>query len=133
MPRKSRSGGPWFGRGSSPNRTTKKSRAPAYFTFRPRQAPRPARCIRRRLPRTRPRYPAPPTSSGGPRSITIAVGGFLRRRMRVLLVEDDKTIADFVAKGLHEASYAVDVVGRGDEGLSRALAEPYDAAVVDVM
>jgi two-component system OmpR family response regulator len=53
--------------------------------------------------------------------------------MRVLLVEDDKTIADFVAKGLREAGYAVDVVGRGDEGLVRALGEPYDAAVVDVM
>jgi two-component system, OmpR family, response regulator len=53
--------------------------------------------------------------------------------MRVLLVEDDKTIADFIAKGLREAGYAVDVVGRGDEGLVSALAEPYDAAVVDVM
>jgi DNA-binding response OmpR family regulator len=53
--------------------------------------------------------------------------------MRVLLVEDDKTIADFVAKGLREAGYAVDVVGRGDEGLVSALAEAYDAAVVDVM
>jgi two-component system OmpR family response regulator len=53
--------------------------------------------------------------------------------MRVLLVEDDGTIAEFVAKGLREAGYAVDAVGRGDEGLARALAEPYDAAVVDVM
>ena len=53
--------------------------------------------------------------------------------MRVLLVEDDKTIADFVAKGLREAGYAVDVVGRGDEGLVSAVTEPYDAAVVDVM
>jgi len=53
--------------------------------------------------------------------------------MRVLIVEDDKTIADFVAKGLREAGYAVDVVGRGDEGLVSALGEPYDAAVVDVM
>jgi two-component system OmpR family response regulator len=53
--------------------------------------------------------------------------------MRVLVVEDDSTIASFVAKGLQEAGYAVDVAADGDRGLELALHEPYDAAVLDVM
>ncbi len=53
--------------------------------------------------------------------------------MRVLVVEDDATIASFVAKGLQEAGYAVDIAGDGDRGLQLALHEPYDVAVLDVM
>jgi two-component system OmpR family response regulator len=53
--------------------------------------------------------------------------------MRVLVVEDDTTIASFVGKGLREAGYAVDVASDGDRGLQLALHEPYDAAVLDVM
>jgi DNA-binding response OmpR family regulator len=53
--------------------------------------------------------------------------------MRVLVVEDDTKIADFVVAGLRQAGFAVDRVSDGDEGLQFALTEPYDAAVVDVM
>jgi len=53
--------------------------------------------------------------------------------MRVLIVEDDDTIAAFVAKGLEEAGFAVDRAAEGDAGLERALATPYDVAIVDVM
>jgi two-component system, OmpR family, response regulator len=53
--------------------------------------------------------------------------------MRLLVVEDDPTIASFVAKGLQEAGFAVDVAAEGDRGLQLALHEPYDAAVIDVM
>jgi len=53
--------------------------------------------------------------------------------VRILLVEDDETIADFVEKGLREAGFAVDRAADGDSGLHRALAEPYDVAIVDVM
>lgn len=53
--------------------------------------------------------------------------------MRVLLVEDDPTIAEFVEHGLKEAGYAVDAVSDGRTGLEHAVAGPYDAAVVDVM
>ncbi len=53
--------------------------------------------------------------------------------MRVLVVEDDPTIASFVGKGLQEAGFAVDVAADGDRGLQLALYEPYDAAVLDVM
>jgi heavy metal response regulator len=53
--------------------------------------------------------------------------------MRALIVEDDQTIADFVGQGLREAGFAVDRASDGDEGLSAALSQPYDVAIVDVM
>ena len=53
--------------------------------------------------------------------------------MRVLIVEDDETIASFVVKGLREAGFAADHARDGGEGLDLALAQPYDAAVVDLM
>ncbi len=53
--------------------------------------------------------------------------------MRVLLVEDDPTIADFVAKGLAEAGYAADLAADGQRGLDLATSGQYDVAVVDVM
>jgi DNA-binding response OmpR family regulator len=49
--------------------------------------------------------------------------------MRVLLVEDDPTIAAFVAKGLEEAGFAVDHAADGKSGLEAALRTPYDVAV----
>src|SRR3954452_928586 len=53
--------------------------------------------------------------------------------MRLLLVEDDPTIAEFVKKGLREAGFAVDDAADGITALERATAEPYDASIVDVM
>jgi two-component system OmpR family response regulator len=53
--------------------------------------------------------------------------------MRALIVEDDATIAEFVARGLREAGFAVDVTVDGEEGLDRALAGQHDVAVVDLM
>lgn len=53
--------------------------------------------------------------------------------MRVLVVEDDKKVASFVSNGLKQAGFAVDHAADGDEGLSLALIEPYDAAVIDIM
>jgi two-component system OmpR family response regulator len=53
--------------------------------------------------------------------------------VRVLLVEDDATIAEFVEKGLREAGFAVDRAADGKAGLQKALSESYDAAIVDVM
>ena len=52
--------------------------------------------------------------------------------MRALVVEDDATIADFVARGLREAGFTVDHASDGERGL-RALQSPYDVAIVDVM
>ena len=53
--------------------------------------------------------------------------------MRLLLVEDDIKIAQFVTNGLREAGFAVDHAVDGEEGLHLALTEPYDLAVVDLM
>ena len=54
--------------------------------------------------------------------------------MRVLVIEDDADIAGFVAKGLREAGYTVDLAADGETGLERALqSPPYDALVVDLM
>ena len=53
--------------------------------------------------------------------------------MRLLLVEDDIKIAQFVVNGLKEAGFAVDHAANGEDGLHLALTEPYDIAVVDLM
>ena len=53
--------------------------------------------------------------------------------MRVLLVEDDVRIARFVAKGLREQSYAVDVAASGDDALYQAEINSYDLFILDVM
>jgi two-component system OmpR family response regulator len=53
--------------------------------------------------------------------------------MHALIIEDDHTIADFVARGLREAGFAVDVAGDGEEGLSAALEQNPDVAIVDLM
>jgi len=53
--------------------------------------------------------------------------------MRLLLVEDDPRIARFVAKGLREHAYAVDVATTGDEALYQAEINTYDLVILDVM
>jgi len=53
--------------------------------------------------------------------------------MRVLVVEDDRKIATFVADGLKQAGYAVDVAENGTEGLHLATTTNYDALVIDIM
>lgn len=53
--------------------------------------------------------------------------------MRILIIEDDPVIADFVAKGLRESGFAVDQAADGETGLRRALDERYDALIVDLM
>lgn len=53
--------------------------------------------------------------------------------MKILVIEDDEKIAAFIANGLRENGFAVDVVHDGDEGADLALSSPYDAAVVDIM
>jgi two-component system, OmpR family, response regulator len=53
--------------------------------------------------------------------------------MRVLVVEDEKKMADLLRRGLREAGFAVDVAERGEDAVWMADAHPYDAIVLDVM
>jgi len=53
--------------------------------------------------------------------------------MRALLIEDDRTIAEFVIRGLREAGFALDHESDGDLGLEAAVGHPYDVAIVDLM
>lgn len=52
---------------------------------------------------------------------------------RILCVEDDPTTADYIAKGLGEAGFTVDVAGDGRDGLFQASSGHYDAIVLDRM
>jgi len=53
--------------------------------------------------------------------------------MRILLVEDDEKIAEFIQKGLEQWGYAVDFVTNGEDAYHFFRQYPYDAAVVDIM
>ncbi|POM22931.1 Transcriptional regulatory protein TcrA [Actinomadura rubteroloni] len=51
--------------------------------------------------------------------------------MRVLIVEDERVLADAIAEGLREEALAVDVVYDGDEALERTSHTDYDVIVLD--
>lgn len=53
--------------------------------------------------------------------------------MRVLVVEDQKNVARFLAKGLREQAYAVDVASDGEEGFAMAEVSHYDLIILDLM
>ena len=53
--------------------------------------------------------------------------------MKVLIVEDDRVAASYLAKALGESGHVADCVEDGVQGLQRALHEPYDALIVDRM
>lgn len=53
--------------------------------------------------------------------------------MRILIVEDDRKVASFVARGLREEGWTADVAHDGEDGLLKAAVHAYDAIVLDVM
>ena len=53
--------------------------------------------------------------------------------MRVLLIEDDVTIARLLKEGLEDEAYAVDVANDGSEGYRTAAADEYDVIILDIM
>lgn len=53
--------------------------------------------------------------------------------MRILVVEDEPRMANVLAKGLREHSYAVDVVEDGDAALYQTAVNDYDVVVLDVL
>ena len=53
--------------------------------------------------------------------------------VKILLVEDDRQTADYIAKGLREHGHVVDQADNGRDGLYLATGEPYDVMIVDRM
>ncbi|MDF1691999.1 MAG: response regulator transcription factor [Zhongshania sp.] len=53
--------------------------------------------------------------------------------MRVLLIEDDTSVAEYIVKGLRESGYQVEHAADGKTGLVKATTEQYDALIVDRM
>ncbi|UST56352.1 heavy metal response regulator transcription factor (plasmid) [Comamonadaceae bacterium OTU4NAUVB1] len=53
--------------------------------------------------------------------------------MRILVVEDEPKLGDYLRKGLSESGFTVDLARTGTEGLTMALEGAYDALVLDVM
>jgi two-component system copper resistance phosphate regulon response regulator CusR len=53
--------------------------------------------------------------------------------MRILLIEDEKKTAAFIAKGLEEEGYSVECARDGEKGLALALGSHFDLLMVDVM
>ena len=53
--------------------------------------------------------------------------------MRILVVEDERTVASALRRGLHAEGYDVDIAENGEDGLWRAQEGSYDAILLDVM
>jgi DNA-binding response OmpR family regulator len=53
--------------------------------------------------------------------------------MRILVIEDDHKVANFIASGLGQEGFAVDVLHEGTDAGAQALAYDYDAVVLDLM
>src|ERR1043166_2793995 len=53
--------------------------------------------------------------------------------MRILIVEDEKKVAQFLQQGLEEEHYAVDVAPDGERGELLASSENYDLIILDIL
>jgi DNA-binding response OmpR family regulator len=54
------------------------------------------------------------------------------RLMRILVVEDERKVADMVARGLRAARYAVDIAPEGETGWAMVNTYPYDLVILDL-
>jgi DNA-binding response OmpR family regulator len=54
-------------------------------------------------------------------------------RARILLIDDEPGILNFVSRGLRDAGYTVDVAADGEGGLTAALGPPYDLIILDLL
>jgi len=52
--------------------------------------------------------------------------------MRILVIEDDPTVGQYVKRGLEEHRWAVDLAVDGEEGERRASSEAYDMVILDM-
>jgi DNA-binding response OmpR family regulator len=55
-----------------------------------------------------------------------------RQPMRILLVEDEKKVASFIARALRENAYAVDIAENGEKALELSIDIAYDAILLDL-
>jgi len=53
--------------------------------------------------------------------------------MRILIVEDEEKVADFIRKGLQQEGYAVDAISDGEEAAYQTENFGYDAVILDLM
>jgi heavy metal response regulator len=53
--------------------------------------------------------------------------------MHILIIEDEKKIADFLKRGLKEEAYSVDIANDGEEGHFLATTQEYDLVILDLM
>ncbi len=53
--------------------------------------------------------------------------------MRILLIEDDSKVSNFIVRGLVAEGYAVDTAGSGELGLEMAGVYQYDLVILDLM
>jgi len=53
--------------------------------------------------------------------------------LKILIVEDDKKISEFLAKGLNEAGYLSEYASDGEEGFAKAISLPFDLIILDLM
>lgn len=53
--------------------------------------------------------------------------------MKLLLIEDEKKVSNFIMQGLREENYLVDCAFDGEQGLEKALAGEFDGIILDLM
>lgn len=53
--------------------------------------------------------------------------------MRILVIEDDEVVSDYIVQGLKEEGHTVDAAADGKDGLFMAMSESYDVLIVDRM
>jgi DNA-binding response OmpR family regulator len=53
--------------------------------------------------------------------------------MRILVVEDEKRLADFIKNGLEEQNYSVDIAHDGEDAEYLALTHEYDLLILDIL
>jgi DNA-binding response OmpR family regulator len=70
-------------------------------------------------------------SSSGAREVSES--GFIGNAMKILIIEDEKDVATYVAKALKEHGYAVEVARDGRQGIEKATSQDYDLVVLDMM
>ncbi len=86
--------------------------------------PGPLRDIQQAQQTGRARVRGPPPPAGQP------LGGVVAR---LLVIEDEERISRFVERVLRAQDFDVEVAGTGPDGLARALSEPYDLVILDLL